>query len=456
MTIRIIVGIILFLLSTFWAYRDLRRPLLFLIALFPFNDKEYFNLGAWNISPSRVALAGILVGAGLRLLVSWGRERATVSLKIREFFRDPVLLLLLVLWGVRLVSITNSLNLGASLALLGFFSAVVGLYVVLKWCRQRYGDKFLLSLFRFHVGIVALSGLWSLVQYVTYKMVGINLPGAVWPTEYQPLRVGSLFWDINHYSAYLTTVLPILGLLAVERQVTAGFKSAAWLWVFFAYELLILVMTLSRSGWGAVGLAFCLALVFLLTRRETRRVGAFLFKILLGILLFAILGSIFWRLPILERLTTFVDIYNNDSIKSHLSVLRGVWLLFKKSPLIGVGYGSFSEHFGLTAEASYFFSKDPVDYVRIPAHSVWGEVLSETGICGILIYLSLVVVILRPILRRFVQQGKYSLLLLGAFCSIVGLLFSGIFYSYNLIFFWFFIFLAYQLASTGEVVGDRR
>lgn len=447
MTIRIIIGITLFLLSAFWARRDLRGALFFLVALLPLNHKELFSLGAWNVLPARVGLVGILAGSVLSFIKTLPKLTPTISKKIRDYICDPVLALLIFLWIIRFVSILKTKNLLASLSLLSFFTSIIGLFLLLKYCAENYGRRFLLSLLKFYLGVVLFSGVWSLLQYLFFHFEGITLPGAVWPTEYQPLRVGSFFWDINHYAAYLATAIPILGVLAAKRQVERDTRKALRSWGLFGFGLLVLGMTLSRSGWIAAFLALLLVCVLLLARAKIR-VGLIFTTALLCLLAFVVLGSCYAGLPVVGRLQTFTDIYNNDSIKAHLSVLRGVWEIFRKNPIIGVGYGSFPEHFQITSEALYYFSKDPVSGVRIPAHSVWGEVLAETGILGFIPYLYLIVLIMKRIFEHFWRSQKGWAFSLGALCSIMGLLFSGIFYSYNLIFFWFFIFLAYLLAGT--------
>lgn len=448
MLVRVILGIILFLLSAFWAWRDLRGALFLLVAVLPLNHKEFFSLGAWNIIPARVVLVGILAGAALKLLLALGRHRADLKSELRTYFRDPVLLLLLSLWLVRLLSLFQSKNLLASVSLLVFFSAVIGLYIVLRWCRRRHGRAFLLTLLRFYIAVVLLSGVWSILQYLFWHLGDITLPGAVWPTEYQPLRVGSFFWDINHYAAYVVTAVPILGLLAAEKQAASGFGGARLSWLLFGFTLLVSGMTLSRSGWGALFLALPLAVVLAVFVKKGRRVGLVLGRVLGGVVVFAVLGSLFLGLPVLKRLDTFTDIHNSDSIKAHMSVLRGVWELFSQKPLLGVGYGSFPEHFRETKEAEYYFSKDPVHNVRVPAHSVWGEVLAETGVLGFLPFSALLILLLRGTFRHFRRIPTGWAYTLGGFCSILGLLFAGIFYSYNLVFFWFFIFLTYELAKS--------
>lgn len=442
-----IIGIILFLISVFWAYKDVRSALFFLVLLLPLNHKELFSMGMWNLLPVRIALVGVLLGWFSRQVVLQGKDLFYRSL---SWLRDPVFVLLILLWLVRLASLPHSRNLVASSYLLGFFTSVVGLYILLKWLRKTYGFHFISTLFNFYLIVCVLSALWSIVQYAAFYIWDVSLPAAIWPTEYQPLRVGAFFWDINHFAAYLATAIPVLALLAIDSLGKKPARSALLLWGGVLISTAALVMTLSRSGWGAVGVAFIFSLVSLFVNKKTRRQGLILASFLGLLFSILVLGSVFMGLPVLNRLDTITNVYNSDSIKAHASILRGAVELFRENPILGSGYGSFSEHFETTEEAVFFFSKDPVQHMRVPAHSIWGEVISETGILGFVFYLGLFFTFLRIMFIRFFSAKKSRFYILGSFSAILGLLFSGIFYSYNLIFFWFFIFMAYQLASCDE------
>lgn len=442
--IRVALGFSLLVVFFFWAYRDLRRAFFVFLVLIPLTHKEFFGLGVWNLTVPRVALVGVLLGGLVGLLQ---RSGSPFHERLDRLRRDRVFLLLSILWVVRLASIYWSRNLYASFSLLAFYTAMIGFYVVLDWSKIFYGTEFIHSLLKFYLVVVVASGFWSIAQYVFFYAFGVTLPGAVWPTEYQPLRVGSFFWDINHYAAYLVTAIPTVGLLTVRESSVAGiWRSKAW-WLVFAFSLLVSGMTLSRSGWGALFLALLLSSLLLFLRRSTRKEGVYLTALLLGVAAVAVLGSLFLGFPFVQRLGTFFDVYNSDSIKAHLSILRGSYELFLSHPVLGVGYGSFSEHFAETPEAVFYFSKDPVWGNRLPAHSVWGETLSETGVLGFTTFLALISLILYKIFGRFWQLERDWPYHLGAFSSIVGLLFSGIFYSYNLIFFWLYIFLSFNLVT---------
>ncbi len=402
-----------------------------LLCTIPLDNRVLFTLGIDRLLPVRLVLLSLLVTSSPRLLK-----------ELKNLKEDKIGLVLCVLWLVRLISLVNSQNLVNSLGLLAFYSSMVGLYFVLKSVFEERGFDFVLKILKLYLLVGILTGVVSIIQYIFYRF-GVVLPG-VWPTEYQPVRIGSTFWDINHYAAYLLTILLPLAAFAV-------FRKKLIFWGGLAFALLVFGMTLSRSSWIAFSFSIFLMLALLLSRKyfkETKPLLLFLGLVAVVILI----GTVFFGLPVAERLYTFFDVYNNDAIKAHAMILQGGWEIFTKFPILGGGYGGFNEHFRETRIAPLYFEKDPVEWAHLPAHSIWMETLAETGIVGFGLYAALMFLVLRTIWQAAikVEDSFLNILNIATFSSLVGLLFSGIFYSYNLEFFWFFIFLATQMARVSS------
>ncbi len=232
------------------------KPLLYLLIFtIPLDNRILFTLGIDRLLPVRVVLLVLLAVSYRRILK-----------ELKDLKEDRIGLVLVILWFVRLISLVRTQNLQNSLGLLVFYSTMIGLYFVLKSVSKEYGRDFILKLLRVYLIVGLLTGVVSIVQYIFYKF-GIVLP-AVWPTEYQPVRIGSTFWDINHYAAYLLTILPSLAAFAVcQRQIFRN-KFGGWVtYGGFAFALLVLGMTLSRSGWIAFGFSISLMLALLIFKR---------------------------------------------------------------------------------------------------------------------------------------------------------------------------------------------
>ena len=172
---------------------DIKLLLYLLIFTIPLDNRVVFTLGIDRLLPVRVVLLALLATS---------YKRVVKGLKgIKE---DKIGLVLVALWFVRAISLINTQNLQNSLGLLAFYSSMVGLYFVLKSVFAERGLDFVLKILKLYLLVGVLTGVVSIIQYICYKFFGVTLP-AVWPTEYQPVRVGSTFWDINHYAAYLLT-----------------------------------------------------------------------------------------------------------------------------------------------------------------------------------------------------------------------------------------------------------
>lgn len=416
---------------------DLFKPLLYLLVFtIPLDNRVLFTLGIDRLLPVRVVLLALLA-------ISY--KRVIKGLKgIKE---DKPGLVLVALWVVRLISLARTQNLQNSLGLLAFYSTMIGLYFVLKSVFEERGRDFVLHLLKLYLLVGLLTGVVSIIQYIFYKF-GVTLP-AVWPTEYQPVRIGSTFWDINHYAAYLLTILPSIAAFALCQKPI--------FWGGLAFGLLVLGMTLSRSAWIAFALSIFLMFGLLLFKRYFKEAKPlFLFLSLAAIAI--LLGVVFFDLPVADRLYTFFDVYNNDAIKAHAMILQGGFEVFTKFPILGGGYGGFNEHFRQTTIAPLYFEKDPVEWAHLPAHSIWMETLAETGIIGFGLYAALMFLVLKTVWRAVVttENRFLSVLNIAALSSLIGLLLSGIFYSYNLEFFWFFVFLAVLMAQTRLPVPRTR
>ncbi len=132
--------------------------------------------------------------------------------------------------------------------------------------------------------------------------------------------------------------------------------------------------------------------------------------------------------------------------------------MFNSHLILGGGYGSFFEHFAQTDVATEYFGRDPVAFTtRVPAHTIWGEVLAETGLIGMGVFLLFwgisLLILLKVALTSY--SAKVRLLATAMVSSLVGWLFAGVFYSYNSEFFYVvvFLYLAYALGNLDSRFG---
>jgi len=131
------------------------------------------------------------------------------------------------------------------------------------------------------------------------------------------------------------------------------------------------------------------------------------------------------------------------SAKSHIAMLKASWELGIRNPILGVGYGNFSN--GLKSYPEIYKEASQYDVrglsmPKFPSHTLWGEQLAETGFVGLVLYTLLVVTLL-------VRIRKAGVFWSGMWVSFLAATF---FYSANEEFFWLLPFLGLWSAKNYE------
>ena len=445
--IEIIIGIFLFiicfLLIRFRYYLSLLVGLILSVLL----HKELFSIYVWDLLPIRVFMAAFLINS----LIDFYRFNK-FSLKFVEYLKDPYIFINLLLILSKLVSVFNSLSISSSINLNLFFIAIstflISVYLKVK-------DAEILNLLKSYslIGVVmALITFIQLYLYFQYSFLfgavlnvagrSVDIPdfsfSSVYFTEILKIlvmtRVGSLFWDVNHFGGFVasTLVLSISFLVNSKDR-----KSVAFNLFSFVILGLVLFLTNSRSAWILAFVALFVFFISLIYRKIGKK------GIVYALILISTI-SIFLSFQYQDRNSWFRDKvksyfhYRLDSFDSHFLLLRGTIDVFDKYQLIGGGVGSFFDHFKSTETADEFLKRDPAGLsVKVPAHSIWGETLAETGLFGMISFILLACLIvctsIYGIFHTDNEDFIYSSSVLGLS---IGWLVAGIFYSYNSEFFY--------------------
>lgn len=426
------------------------------VILIPIADHTRFSLQAVleksyvpgflsRILPVRIVFL-ILAGTGIYYLLIYVYEHGFKKLleALNVLFKDHFFLALLGLWVVRALSIIFSAQ-GVQLELFYFFTSMLVLYVILKFLSLRF-RLLPFQLLKVYVAVGSIVALYGLVQLFSYLALGKILPGVLVGGNF--IRLPATFFDANHFPAYLATVAPMLisyAWITKNRFLKVGF------WAAFYLIALIVLFSFSRSGLVAVAIGGYVMIYFALRLRIFHK----LMPILLGIALAGIVIYISAHTPksFVERITSIANPLEK-STTAHILLLQGGFELFKANPILGVGYGSFSENFRSSHAGGEHALVDPATDVRVPAHSLWFEALAETGTLGITTYLILMGLLLVKLIQSLhkVDNYEYKVLITGLFASCTGLLTGAVFYSYNLEFFWFFLFNALSIATVGPIL----
>lgn len=438
-TIEIFLAIFIFILFVLVSVEDIKTAFLLLLMLIPLQHKELFSLVIWDVIPIRIAFFGIFLSSFYRFYL-WFRRYKKVD-TIKNFVKDPLMILLFLLFILRLFSVLYSPEKIDSLKFLAFFGVVVFFYVITKYIYLKGGVEFVKRSVSLYVMLSFFMSVVSLIQFFAFKLYKIKF-GAIWDIPGHNPRIGSTFWDVNHFGAFVASAIPISLVLAFTKK--------GYLRLFYIFNSLflcfVLYLTESRSAW--LGFAVAMFIAFLLLSFKGYKKYALILFTSVGILLVILLS--YFELQygsVVKKYKQFMHT-RLDSFDTHFILVRGAYEAYSANPIFGEGYGTFNDAFRKTSFAEeYFFREKSLVDSRVPSHSIWGEVIAETGFLGLSVYLLIFFTVILLLFRSFMRNSiSNSLLSLGFLSSILVLLVSGIFYTYNMEFFWYLVFAGYVLA----------
>jgi 4-amino-4-deoxy-L-arabinose transferase-like glycosyltransferase len=445
--VEIIVGlslfILCFLLIRYKFYIALTVGLILSVLL----HKELFSIYIWDLLPIRIFMVAFLLSS----LLDFYKFNKFTS-KFLSYLKDPFIVINLLLVLSKLVSIFNSLSINSSIFLNIFF---INISVFLITIYIRLKDIELLNLMKNYVFISVVMSLITFVQlyfYFQYSFLfgavlnvagrSVDVPefsfSATYLTDVLKIlvmtRVGSLFWDVNHFGGFIASTL----ILAFAFLLTSKNKRNFIFYLFSFLTLgLVLFLTNSRSAWILSFISFFIFFISLIYRKVGRKGIIYAFSLLTALTIFLTFQYQDRDSWFREKVKSYFH-YRLDSFDSHFLLLRGTVNVFDKFQLIGGGVGSFFEHFKSTETADEFLRRDPAGLsVKVPAHTIWGESLAETGLFGTTVFILLVILLLGSAIYAVMHSDKEDFIFSSALLGLImGWLVAGIFYSYNSEFFY--------------------
>ncbi len=434
----IAIGILL-AASVYLSHKSFLRAFLASLLFVPLMHKELFSLVIWDLLPIRIFLLGTLVYA-ITSVVVWmiKTPKHVIWNKVKDqFIKDPFFVLLAMLLVTRGVSLVNSEVFSQSAALFAFYSLAVYYYLLFKVVIKENKENYF-TILNVYLFIGLLAGIFAVIQFYL-RMCCRETIGGVWVVPNVLPRLGSTFWDVNHYGGYLITLIPLaFSYIFISESLKRKFMYVG----FLGFLSWLLFMTQSRSAWIgiAVGMLISLA-VYYWTKLKKPLMFAVAGLLLgsLGILIYSVVQGV----DIKSKISRYMH-YRLDSTDTHFMLLDASAEIFHNNFFIGSGYGTFDYAFRQTETASDYFDREPkLRESRVPSHSVWGEVLAESGAVGVTLYASFIVLLLSSLIYSVfnADERKMKYLGIGVLGSVISVLTAGIFYSYNMEFFWISIFL---------------
>ena len=192
------------------------------------------------------------------------------------------------------------------------------------------------------------------------------------------------YLSVNQHPSYLAMFVSLSVFIALESIFEVGLKKyKRILWCFACILLLVSIYLLSsRAGFLAISIALLFYFLFKLDYKKR-----ILRKTLLVILLLFVTISI---VRTNERITLFMEQFSDGTFRekiakdSRILIWRSSIKIIKNNPVLGVGIGDAGAE--LMKEYLIIGDKDLIDS-HYNAHNQFLEILLETGIAGLLVFL---------------------------------------------------------------------
>lgn len=204
------------------------------------------------------------------------------------------------------------------------------------------------------------------------------------PALNNPDRLSGTFTHANILAFYLVFVIMLAVYILRTHALRLSLPLKAFLWLYLVNLFTLLVVTQTRSAWVS-----CVVMFFIYGLLKERKM---LLVLMLGSGLMLSLPTVKMRL---QDLTEGTGVKSGEKLNSwawRVKLWKNAWPHIEKRILVGHGLGSFQRL------SKQFTTKERWG---TPAHNVYVELMFETGIFGVLAYLSIFFALLGTLFRRY-------------------------------------------------------
>ncbi len=350
------------------------------------------------------------------------------STKIDSF--GFMLILLLAIFGV--CSVTSLAPMASLKIFMVYLPFIAFVFLVIRALNTEDKIKTAITVF-------ATAGLFVSLYGIYQQFFGDNL-GHAWLDDEMfeaiTVRVYSTLENPNVLGEYLLLVLPLCAGMVWGCK---KWLSKLYFGGIFCVATLCMIFTQSRGCW--LGLLFAAAIFIVLVDKRF---------IILGVIGLCALPFV---LPesIITRFTSIGDL--SDSSSSYrMYIWLGTINMLKDFWMYGIGLGSTAYN---QVYPFYSFS----NIIAPHAHNLYLQIMCETGITGLIVFLLFIFITLKKIYLGFLadKKGLYGILCASVIAGLLGFLLQGMFdyvwYNYR-VFLIFWIFIGIGIAC-GRVLSDK-
>lgn len=371
----IVIAGIIFVLLVGVIFKNPLIGMYMLIFFLPFE-----RIGSIDVAGATIRISQVI--AMITIVVWFMRGLVLQKFKFRP---NPIFLPIAAFLAINCIGLTNSENIERSLLVFGFtiFTIVVSLALP-NIIRHKHQLHVVINVLLVSCGLVSLFGIYQFVG----DLVGLPTSLTGLRPQYTKAilgfpRVQSTALEPLYFANYLLIPLGVAISLFLSR--TSKIKPL-WLLALLGIGGLNLVLTVSRGGYIAFAVLIGVLGIVLLKDVLRPRV------IISAIICISIVGLAAFRfLNAGEQLTNFVEhvgnIFGGASYVERVETFEIANRIWDEHPLVGIGPGGFGPY------ASFHPLITPSEGYKI-VNNEYIELLAETGILGLLAYITMVGIII--------------------------------------------------------------
>ncbi|MCB0103937.1 MAG: O-antigen ligase family protein [Anaerolineales bacterium] len=272
-----------------------------------------------------------------------------------------------------------------------YIKDIVILYVILFSLRDWQSWRRAVWVLIIVTAVLSILGVYQIAVGTTtqefFRFSTVEIQGVFDGDQNGTSRIGGPVHDPNLWAQILVAVIAIL-LFRIIHEPDPLIKLFSIGLV--TPMLIVLLDTYSRGGY----LALMVVVALLLFVYETRKINPARIAMIVGALIIIIPfipAGYVARFESLNLLSSDSagnsSVYQDSSLRQRSSLMRTAALMFSRNPLLGVGAGNFRNNYQKYNEILGL----ELEIGEVEAHSLYLQVLSETGLLGAIAFLGIIV-----------------------------------------------------------------
>ena len=256
-------------------------------------------------------------------------------------------------------------------------------------------------------------------------------------------RVASVFVEPSFFADFLVIIVSLMLSGAYFKEylfVKSRFLFLSLLSLFFV----MLVLLFSRAAY--VGFIFSVIFFFWITGlfnpfrlKKCLRLSKIFYFIVLPLGIYILISSMPDLFDAISQTVVTIDPATNVSSLERATMLVTQYNIFKEYPLLGVGFGHFGFYYD-EFKPDWGFAVSESLNAYPPAQNIYGEILSETGMIGMIIFILIIINVVRTGRKTFKYSSSrfHKAFSAGAISGFIGFMITMLAVGgfYNLPFMW--------------------